>query len=227
MDKWVSCLASPLIQFIDSQLKSLPSYTRNKVAQLFCFLFIDLYPKVWMDCFASLYSLLEKHQNDPAYVTLFLCVVEYINEEITSPLIQRSSETHLKHGLIKDCLREREINRLVEMISKVYLNIADLETKRACLSVLGKLIHWIDLGLIAHPATLDHIFKNLAVNELQKESIECIGEMVYKGMSPRDKCALISSLNIIPNILNINPNVCISCIYPFLILSSSSLHNIH
>jgi hypothetical protein len=84
----------------------------------------------------------------------------------------------------------------LEKISREFL-VLDLELRRLSICLLGKLASWIDLSLITDPAIIVELYRSSVSGDLQKEAIECLAEIVSKGMSPSDKCRLIDQLGLI------------------------------
>ena len=177
---------------------------------------IELYPKGLFD-FNSLYALLvaggggggeRKPGVSGVYLSFVLLVFLSLNEEIASPLVQRSSEVHLKHNLVKDILRKRDVPLLVERITREFIHL-DLDSRRLSLCLLGKLASWIDVSLATNDMLIGEYFKSCAIAETQKDALDCLTEIVLKGMAPLEKCKLIvDRLSLLTNLKNINPMVC-------------------
>ncbi|XP_069692794.1 exportin-T-like isoform X6 [Periplaneta americana] len=96
------------------------------------------------------------------------------------------------------------VEKLVESwyhILKTY-EASNAELVNQCLEVIGAYISWIDIALIANDRFVEVLLSLLRTVESREAAVDCIHDIINKGMEPMDKFQLIESL--VPVLQNSN-----------------------
>ncbi|XP_069692793.1 exportin-T-like isoform X5 [Periplaneta americana] len=79
---------------------------------------------------------------------------------------------------------------------------SNAELVNQCLEVIGAYISWIDIALIANDRFVEVLLSLLRTVESREAAVDCIHDIINKGMEPMDKFQLIESL--VPVLQNSN-----------------------
>ncbi|KAI9591539.1 armadillo-type protein [Syncephalis fuscata] len=183
-----------------------PIFLRNKFAHTLVLLFTRTYLNGWSTFFTDLLSLLasaspstnEGPALQPRLVDFLLRVWMSIDEECVSLLVPHSKEELDRNTLIKDQMREGDI----QLLTQHWLQIIDCfyskepQLVAMCLKIIGAYISWIDIGLIFNDQFMNRILGFLSDEQLCIPAADTISEIIGKGMKPEDKLGVIQALNL-------------------------------
>lgn len=181
-----------------------PVYLKNKFAtlfgQLFCRVYLNIYPDFlnqWLKLFATGNLVAADY-----YIRLMIC----IHLEIADRLISRSRETQERSNLLKDAIREENMNSLVSSWSTVLHNPTNYtpEIVNNTIKVIGQYIDWMDISLFVSNDFLNSLFQYLSDVQQRRETSLTLVEITSKKMKPLAKLELISLLNLTSIIDSIN-----------------------
>ncbi|ORZ35947.1 armadillo-type protein [Catenaria anguillulae PL171] len=187
-------------------------FLRNKIAQLVTLLFARLWPAEWPEFWDQVWMLLPKL--DPATgafaagvdlnaarpaVDFFLRLTHAIDQEIVNVLIHREANEVSHNQILKDHMREGTVQQLVQLwytIAHAYAH--DEQVVVQCLKNASLYISWIDVSLIVNDRWLPLILRHLNETEhaARLAALECLSEIVSKGMKPAEKLRLIEYLGV-------------------------------
>uniref|UniRef100_F6YYP9 Exportin-T n=2 Tax=Ciona intestinalis TaxID=7719 RepID=F6YYP9_CIOIN len=129
---------------------------------------------------------------------IFLRILLAVDTEVVDRTIEHTSEVQTHNQLLKDTMRERCVNQLVDAW---FFILRDLSTYSNCISLcldtVGAYVTWIDITLIANNRFMSLILGYLTSSEsmaVRESASECIKEISIKGMLPADKLALVEQL---------------------------------
>ncbi|XP_059470895.1 exportin-T-like [Neocloeon triangulifer] len=184
-------------------------YIRNKMAQIFCLVFLQDYPARWSTFFTDLVQTLPMGEQA---VDNYLRVLQTIDTDVTSREAVDTPQEAMRNTLIKDTMRETSVPKMVESwfhILDTYQNSQPALAGR-CLQVIGAYISWIDINLVVNDQFFPLLVQQLSKNDLREDAADGLLSIINKGMEPTQKIKLVDSLiNILEatNILNPqNPN---------------------
>lgn len=190
---------------------------QNKLAYTFTSLFSIMYDSAWASFFDDILAVTYSNDSSAAaagappnnvYAIIFyLRVVNTIHEEIGDLLVIRSREDQDKANHLKDLIRERDAQKLVDSWQTL---IAHFQTSNnvvteLCLRAIGSYVGWIDISLVVNQSMVNLLLQQLARTTVQSgngneklrdTAINVFTETVSKKMKPSDKLALIAFLNI-------------------------------
>ncbi|KAI8058345.1 armadillo-type protein [Syncephalis plumigaleata] len=173
-----------------------PVFLRNKFAHTLVLLFARTYLNGWSSFFTDLLSLLAtsspsisgENTLSPRLVDFLLRVWMSIDEECVSILVPHSKEELDRNTLIKDKMREGDIQLLtqhwLQIIDHFYNK--DPQFVAMCLKIIGAYISWIDIGLIFNDQFMNRILGFLSNETLCTSAVDTITEIINKGMKPED-----------------------------------------
>ncbi|XP_065350513.1 exportin-T-like [Cloeon dipterum] len=179
-------------------------YIRNKIAQVFCLIFIQDYPTRWSSFFVDLMGTLSFGLQA---ADNYLRVLQTIDTEVTSREAVDNPAEAERNTLIKDTMRETCVTEMFDSwlyILNTYENSQPAVAGR-CLQVVGAYISWIDISLVFKYNFIPILVQHLSKLDLREDAADCLLGIVNKGMEPAQKKELISSLiNILDghNVLN-------------------------
>lgn len=184
----------------------------NKMAQTITFLFSTCYANRWQNIFDDLLSLTSRGQpsvHDCAEGTIFyLRVVNSIHDEIGDTSLLRSPEEQTRANLLKDLVRERDVQKIVQSWREILAQWGSTNHTIAelALKAVGKWVSWIDISLVVNQQMLELLFQQLAraqkVDITQNEekvrdaAIDVFTEITGKKMKTSDKIDMIIFLNL-------------------------------
>ncbi|KAL0489189.1 exportin-T [Acrasis kona] len=177
--------------------REVPSFVKGKFAQALVILFKTLYPTNWPTFFKDLFSTLNLGE---AVVDLYVRILEAIDDEIVTRLIDRTPEENKRTTLIKDNMREDCIPEMV----KTWYTIIEAKhptLSPRCLKVMPGYIDWIDINLITTDSFMGLFFSLMKLKEYRNEVCDCLYEICIKGMPAVEKVNLLSRLQL-PNLVS-------------------------
>ncbi|KAI9187580.1 pre-tRNA nuclear export protein [Blastocladiella emersonii ATCC 22665] len=206
-----------------AQRPPVPPYLRNKVAQLVTKLFAAQWPAQWPAFWDDLFALLPADLRAAAAaasgagaaaaaalappakaaaaraVDMFLRICYTIDQEIVNLLIHREQTDVAHNQLLKDMMREGPVQEMVRMwfaIAVAYANHEDSVV--ACLKNVALYVSWIDVNLVVNDSWIPLLFQHLesSCHGIRLAALDCLNEIVGKGMKPEDKLELIRALRI-------------------------------
>ncbi|KAI5307436.1 pre-tRNA nuclear export protein, partial [Ascosphaera atra] len=140
-------------------------------------------------------------------IVFYLRVVNSIHEEIGDVLVSRSRAEQEKANALKDMVRERDVQKLVQSWQDIlaqWQEKSDLIAEM-CLRAIGSWVSWIDISLVVNQSMLDLLFQQLARaqdpnrggrEKVRDVAIDVFTEIVSKKMKPTDKIDMIIFLNL-------------------------------
>jgi len=176
-----------------------PPYLRNKFAQTLILLFRNFYLSEWQSFFKDILGWVANAENDKSNVEdMFLRICLAIDEEIANPSISRSADIAAHNTLIKDRMRSDAVQSLVQVWFAILQREWNNNTQIAAITlrVISLFINWIDITLIANQDFVAALYQFLAVKDLQYEAVDCLVEMIGKGMKGDEKLSLLQALNL-------------------------------
>lgn len=81
----------------------------------------------------------------------------------------------------------------------------DVEIAKQALAVVEKYVNWIDIDLVANDEMFGSIINVLNYKEVNHHAVDCIHEIIYKGMLPSSK---FRTIQVISNALLFNDRYC-------------------
>eukprot|EP00730_Choanoeca_flexa_P002803 TRINITY_DN11180_c0_g1_i1.p1 TRINITY_DN11180_c0_g1~~TRINITY_DN11180_c0_g1_i1.p1 ORF type:complete len:991 (+),score=312.51 TRINITY_DN11180_c0_g1_i1:199-3171(+) len=174
----------------------LPTFLRNKIAQLFALLFRNDYPHQWDSCCHQLLALLDSPH--AWVVDMYLRILRAINDEIADRELHRTQQEEDANTQLKDELRDRDVTKLMQGCYRVvHERSDDGELASMALSVVSQYINWIDIGLVVNPDTVQLLRACMQRPTIMaQQACECVTAVMLKGMSPDDKIAVIQQLDL-------------------------------
>ncbi|EEH42880.2 exportin-T [Paracoccidioides brasiliensis Pb18] len=197
----------------DSSAQMDPASLQNKVAQTLTYLFSALYANGWETFFDDLlrltYNSPQSSSNDNSLgIIFYLRVINSIHDEIGDVLVSRSRAEQDKANLLKDLIRQRDVQKLVNSWQEILSNWKtgnDCITE-ICLKAIGSWVSWIDISLVVNQTMLDLLFQQLARakdpnlpeggQKVRDAAVDVFTEIVGKKMKPSDKIDMILFLNL-------------------------------
>eukprot|EP00040_Diaphanoeca_grandis_P019176 m.101032 g.101032 ORF g.101032 m.101032 type:complete len:964 (+) comp27298_c0_seq1:272-3163(+) len=173
-------------------------HIRNKMAQLVALAFIHEFPNNWPTFFGDITAFIATA--GPTFLDIFFRILTTIHELIVDREISRSPDELARNNDTKDAMRVNGINVIVDTWHHCLTTCATTHPSIAvaCLDSMGKYVSWIDIGHVVNDRFIPLLFKYPTTNtQLREESLNCIREIVLKGMDAISKTRLISSLNLI------------------------------
>ncbi|CBY14023.1 unnamed protein product [Oikopleura dioica] len=166
-----------------------PNFVSSKIAQVMAVSFTKLYPKHWPDFFDCLI------QCGP---DILLSTLIQIDGEVVNRRIHHTKRELDRNTRLKDEMRVKDVGTLVSTWKEILEKVVESKISSAigckCLEVVGQYIEWIDINLVVNDGFMGKIFELLKRADLAEAVCDCLGEIVQKGMPPKEKCVLVESL---------------------------------
>lgn len=134
---------------------------------------------------------------------MYLHTLNVLDQEIVSNEVMRPPEELERNTTIKDAMRDIAIEKLVNTWYSLLVLYHDISLKatKACLHVIKLYISWIDIRIVLNNLFLPVLEKLISKHEYAAAVVECLYEILLKGMpDPRTKLSMIQSLQV-PTIL--------------------------
>jgi exportin-T len=172
--------------------QDIPVFIKNKFAQTIVILLKLLYPIGWPTFFKELFSTLTQGERA---VDIYVRILDAIDHEIVSHLIDRPKEDHIRNTQIKDAMRE---DCIPDMVNTWYTIIEARHPTLSlmCLKVMPGYIDWIDITLITNEKFMKLFFSLIGNPEYRNEVCDCLYEISIKGMPASEKLALLARLQL-------------------------------
>ena len=155
------------------------------------------YPERWRSGFSDLMGLF---QRQPLLVDVMLQIMATLDDEVVSFHIDRTKEEVDHNSLIKDTMR---VDGVLSEFRDYWCNVlaafrtSHTQLASSCLETVQRYIGWIDVDLILSDKFLPALVSSLEHTELRVQSLECIRELVHKGMPPLKKTQMLDRLGLI------------------------------
>ncbi|KAI1951540.1 pre-tRNA nuclear export protein [Ophidiomyces ophidiicola] len=196
----------------DTALQPDPANIQNKIAQTITYLFSALYATEWNTFFDDILLLTYRPESalrdNISGIIFYLRVINSIHDEIGDVLVSRSRSEQDRANILKDLIRERDVEKLVtswQDILSQWQDRNDLITEM-CLKAIGSWVSWINISLVVNQTMLDLLFQQLAKannvdlqhgsEKVRDAAIDVFTEIVGKKMKPADKIDMIVYLNL-------------------------------
>ena len=178
-----------------------PPYIKNKVAQVYVYIFVNQYPHTCPTFFADLIG--EVTAKGPPMVDIFFRILDAIDEVVVSRERNRS-EVNLQVELarntaIKDAMRVDSLPDIANIWYQCLLSYSDTNPQicDVCIQLITKYVSWVDINLIVNDHILGELYKLIPGNvALRTVACECLRGIILKGMPAASRCQLIETLKL-------------------------------
>ncbi|KAI5970796.1 LOS1 [Candida margitis] len=183
-----------LSEFVAHDIKD-PAYLRNKFAQIhakvFTMVYIDIYPNYINDLLELISS------GNQLAVDYYARILNNIHSEVGDKYIARSQAWVDRNVMIKDALRDKNMNDLVASWFKVLTGSGNSEEiLDNTLNIIGSYVDWMDIALFVTPQCINTIVGYLTRKQERNTTCNTLIQILSKKMPPEDKVELISILNL-------------------------------
>lgn len=90
----------------------------------------------------------------------------------------------------------------------------DIEITKSALIVIEKYVSWVDIDLVANNEMFGNIINILHFKDVKHQAIDCIHEIIYKGMLPSNK---FRTIQVISKALLFNDRYCSGVSFRFVV----------
>ncbi|KAA8908637.1 armadillo-type protein [Sphaerosporella brunnea] len=178
-------------------------FIQNKLSHVLTLLFVATYTTSWHSFFDDFISL-GKSSPGGAWdhlpgVQLFLRVCASVHDEVADVLIPRTPQEGQRNVAIKDCVRGRDMQKLVASWQEIMEEWKgkDSSVVEMGLKIIGRWVSWIDISLVVNELMLSQLFQFMGFGgKVRDAAIGALTEIVGKKMKPADKLDLITYLNV-------------------------------
>ena len=175
------------------------TFLLNKFAQIIALLCLMDFPtRRWHSIFHDLMRLC----NNERSFTIFLKMLQQVNQDIADREFSKTAKEAEKGTLIKDMMRD-----VVMMdLSTFWFNIIELYRESCptlvclCLEVIGNYVAWIDISLVTNETFMSRLFSMFDKKEFRCSVCDCFSGILHKGMDPLAKTTLIQQFVSVPAI---------------------------
>ncbi|XP_018496397.1 exportin-T [Galendromus occidentalis] len=180
-------------------------FVANKFAHIVSQIVLVDFPARWRTFFNDLLRITTQLGWD-----LYLRILIAINQSIAEREVQRSAEEAARGTLIKDTMREICVPQLVDSWYNILVTTGCPPSVTAqCLLTVGMYVSWIDLSLVCNSRFMQVLVNCFCrQNEVREATIDCITEIIHKGMEPAPKIQLVISILDVfqPNLQTVTPS---------------------
>ncbi|CCI50670.1 unnamed protein product [Albugo candida] len=175
------------------------TYLKNKIAVVWTLLIKRDYPERWPNAFCDWMELLPLGD---CMVEMYFRILIAIYEEVVDVDTSKASKATAHNMKIKDAMREGScIAEAFDVFYKVLTSSDESERGHqlsvAALETLKCFIGWVDIKLIVNDRYIPLLFQIIRErSHLRCLAINCIFEIIDKGMDHEKKLALLRHLNI-------------------------------
>ncbi|ORY05766.1 Xpo1-domain-containing protein [Basidiobolus meristosporus CBS 931.73] len=181
-----------------------PVFLKNKLAHAVTLLFINMYPTNWRTFFSDFILLLSANsansnkRTNHKVVDFFLRVLMAIDEEVVNVSVPRTKEEASRNSLIKDAMREGDVQQIAAVWYELLAEYSADEPEIAALvlKMMGAYVSWVDINLIVTEPLINLIYQFLSQGNLRTPAVECLIEIIGKGMRPLEKLSMLQVLNV-------------------------------
>jgi exportin-T len=176
---------------------------KNKLSQTFTLLFIATYVTSWQSFFDDLMALGKSAPggpwDNPDGIDFFLRTSSSVHDDVADTLTPRTPQESQRNIYIKDCVRERDMHKLVtswQEILEEFKGKSDLIVESG-LGVIARWVSWIDISLVVNEVMMRQLFHFMDCGgKIRNAALAALTEIVGKKMKGPDKLDLISFLNV-------------------------------
>ncbi|KAJ3115357.1 hypothetical protein HK098_006994 [Nowakowskiella sp. JEL0407] len=198
-----SILYSILWDYISTLSFSEQSIIRAKFPLILALLIRNVFPHESPEIFDKCFELLRT--SDGGKLLAVTDLIVKMSVELDNYVVTPSRTANLadvgRMSLIKDKMREM---RVVDKLTSIWLDIliqntggdGNTELAALCLSCFASYVKWIDIGLVVNERFLTLVYGLLSHEKLQNQAIQCLEEILGKGMAFAAKLNLIRMLRI-------------------------------
>ncbi|KAJ1561922.1 hypothetical protein HK096_002829 [Nowakowskiella sp. JEL0078] len=178
-----------------------PVFIRSKFPLILSLVVRNQYPHEWPSFFDDLLNLLQTStipNRIDALTDLFIRISLELDSSVVQVGRQLVSE-NARTTLIKDTMRETGVvNRYTTVWYSILSNSisSNPELAALCLQCFAVYVAWIDINLVVTDHFLSTLYNLLGDERLQVQAVECIEEILGKGMLFPDKLQLIRVMRI-------------------------------
>lgn len=177
-----------------------PPYLKNKLSGIFANLFCHVYINVNPSFLKDLLSLISSSTNQLSF-DYYTRIIVAIHSEIGDKFISRSREFQDRNNLLKDAVRERDMNQLVESWAKILRDVphgtvSNDDILNNTLKIIGQYIGWMEINLFIGIGFLNTIFQFLKVENERNQTCLTLIEVLAKKMKASNKLELINLLDL-------------------------------
>ena len=180
------------------------AFIQNKLGQVMTMLFVATYMHNWQTFFDDLIALGKSSPgggwNNLPGIQFFLRVCASVHDEVADVLIPRTPQEGQRNVIIKDCVRERDMRKLVstwQAIMEEWKGKDDNSVVEMGLKIIGRWVSWIDISLVVNDLMLNQLFQFMDFGgKVRDAAIGALTEIVGKKMKAADKLDLITFLNV-------------------------------
>ncbi|KAI5795627.1 armadillo-type protein [Geopyxis carbonaria] len=176
---------------------------QNKLSQILTKLFLATYTTSWQSFFDDLMALGKSSPNsswdNPEGILLFIRTCVSVHDEVADTLIPRTPEEGARNINIKDCIRDRDMNKLVTAWQQILTewNGKQGPVVEMCLHVIARWVSWIDISLVVNDVMMRLLFQFMGSDgSVRDAALVALTEIVGKKMKGPDKLDLITFLNV-------------------------------
>ncbi|KAJ3026543.1 pre-tRNA nuclear export protein, partial [Rhizophlyctis rosea] len=193
-----------------------PPFLRSKLALTLVLLLKNQYPLTWPTFFTDFTTLLTQSssstQTTPSAewerttgnvrwetaVDVFLRTCLAIDDEVVRLDLVRSPESAHLNTRIKDAMREGD----TALLTQTWFRILSLTHSTSphltptILNLYARYVSWIDISLVVTPEFMNALYSFISNPSTRTSAVECLTEIVGKGMKPADKLGLVQMLGV-------------------------------
>ncbi|KAJ3224117.1 pre-tRNA nuclear export protein [Clydaea vesicula] len=200
----IQLIKNSLWEFLKSnRSQSQPTYLTTKLALNLVLVFKLTYlSKMWASFFDDIIGLTKSigsaTESIYFYNEFLLKVSFIIYEECVELLIAREKEELHKNTLIKDLMRLGDVQKLITYwFELMCANLENTEIVNEVVTLMGLYVSWVDIKLIVFPYFINLLYQFLNSETTRNSAIDCLTEIISKGMKPAEKLDLVQVLGVI------------------------------
>lgn len=176
---------------------------QNKLSQALTGLFVATYVTNWPSFFDDLMAL-GKNTPGGAWdnfvgIEFFIRTSASIHDEVADTMIPRTPQEANRNVYIKDCVRERDMTKLVTAWQEILEEFKGKSEQlvELGLRVIARWVSWIDISLVVNEVMMRQLFYFMDCGgKVRDAALHALTEIVGKKMKGPDKLDLINFLNV-------------------------------
>lgn len=179
------------------------SFIQNKLCQVMTLLFVATYTTSWRTFFDDVMALGKSSPGGTwdhlPGVEFFMRVSLNVHDEVADVLIPRTPQEGQRNVLIKDCVRNRDMRKLVTGWQEIMEEWRGKNNQvvEMGLRIIGRWVSWIDISLVVNDLMLSQLYQFMDFGgKVRDAAISALTEIVGKKMKGPDKLDLITFLNV-------------------------------
>ncbi|KAI5960803.1 LOS1 [Candida pseudojiufengensis] len=190
----VQSLFKILSELISNDIKD-QSYLRNKFGQIFGKVFTQVYMNIYPDFLKNLHEIIQN--NNQLTLDYYTRILINIHLEIGDKYIARLPEVAERNMLLKDAIRDKDMNELVSSWFGILAQDKNSEEiLDNTLNIVGQYVDWMDISLFVSPQYINTIIGYLNREQERNTTCDTLIHILSKKMPPQNKLELISLLNL-------------------------------